>query len=125
MILHEITRAVFMAAGDQQVIPGYHDVPNLLANLESPGWFEETVVPITRNLCYATAKACPYKGSSLSTRPLKIRFCSYSTKAGIHCLSASTLMRSWRSNPTIKEKVYRLSSYCRVALIVCHQPDEP
>jgi GNAT superfamily N-acetyltransferase len=71
MILHEITRAVFMATNDQKVVPGSHDVQDLLANLEPPGWFEDAVVPITKNPCYATAKARPYKGSSLSTRPLE------------------------------------------------------
>jgi hypothetical protein len=69
MILHEITLAEFMAAHDQQVVDGFHDLHNLFQTLEPPGWFDESVVPITGNPRYATAEARPYKNAALSQRP--------------------------------------------------------
>ena len=59
-----------MVTNAQQVAPGHHDALSLLATLQPPGWFQEEVVPITKNPCYATAMARPYTGASLSTRPL-------------------------------------------------------
>src|ERR1700720_1357477 len=79
-----------MVAHDQKIYPGYHDVPNLLATLQPPGWFEDKVVPITKNPCYATAMARPYAGVSLSLRPLENQILlvldqgSYSRPVGLY-----------------------------------------
>jgi hypothetical protein len=90
VILHEITLAAFMAVNDQQIVCGYHDMQNLLDLLDPPGWFADTVVPVTSNPTYATAMARPYRGSSQSLRPFENQVLlaldqeSYSRPVGIY-----------------------------------------